>query len=463
MRIEKDSMGEMQVPDSALYGASTQRAVLNFPVSNLRFPRDFISALGSIKRAAALSNNALGFLDDQKRDAIVKAAEGVISGEYDSHFVVDIFQTGSGTSTNMNTNEVIANVAIQNLGGKLGDKSVLHPNDHVNMSQSSNDVIPSAIHISTAVTAHRDLLPALSKLQASFEKKSVAFKGVIKSGRTHLQDATPITLGQEFGGYAAQIAAGISRVKAALVGVQELALGGTAVGTGLNTHPEFAGKAIAFISDQTGVPFQEAPNHFEAQGSRDAIVFYSGALRTVACSLMKIANDIRWLASGPRLGLGEIRLPEIQPGSSIMPAKVNPVICESVMMAAAHIMGNDTTIAVSGQHGSLELNVMLPVIGYNVLESTTLMASTALNFIDKCIDGIEADEARCLENAEKSLAVCTSLAPIIGYDKAGALAKRAYKEGKTVREMAIEMEVLPTDELDKALDLMAMTKPGILN
>ena len=461
MRKEKDSMGEMEVPDSALYGASTQRAVLNFPISALRFTRDFIAALGHIKKAAAIANSDLGLLDDEKKKAIVSAAEEVVNGNYDSQFVVDIFQTGSGTSTNMNTNEVIGNLAVRNLGGELGDKSILHPNDHVNMSQSSNDVIPTAIHVATCITATRDLIPAMEKLCKCLEEKSVEFADVIKSGRTHLQDATPITLGQEFGGYAAQICSGLDRVKTALPAVRELALGGTAVGSGLNTHPDFAKKAIGYISQQTGVEFSEAKNHFEAQGARDAIVFFSGALRTVACSLMKIANDIRWLASGPRLGLGEIFLPEIQPGSSIMPAKVNPVICESVMMASAQVMGNDSTILVAGQHGNLELNVMLPVIAHNILQSTSLIASSCSNFVDKCVDGIKANVEVCNDYAERSLAVCTSLAPIIGYDKAAALAKRAFKENKTVREMAVEMAVLPQDELDKALNLMAMTKPGV--
>lgn len=461
MRIEKDSMGEMEVPDEAMYGASTQRAVLNFPVSDLRFPREFIEALGAIKRGAALANVELGLLDGKTAEAIVQATEEVMSGKHDAQFVVDIFQTGSGTSTNMNANEVIANRAAQILGGKLGDKSLVHPNDHVNMSQSSNDVIPSAIHVSTVKSIESKLLPALKTLEKALSSKAEEFKGVIKSGRTHLQDATPVTLGQEFSGFAAQVSAGIVRVEQSLEALRELALGGTAVGSGLNTHPEFPAKAIKNIGAVLGTSFVEASNHFEAQGARDAVVFYSGALRTVSCSLMKIANDIRWLASGPRLGLREIQLPEIQPGSSIMPAKVNPVICESVMMVAAQVMGNDTAICVGGQHGNLELNVMLPVIGYNVLQSTNILASVSENFVEKCISGIKANEEVCKANAENSLAVCTSLAPIIGYDKAAELSKRALKEGKSVREMAVEMKVLPLDELEKALDLMAMTKPGV--
>lgn len=459
-RIEKDSMGEMEVPSEALYGASTQRAVLNFPVSSLRLTKRFISAVGYIKKAAALTNCELGILDAEKKDAIIKAADEVISGELYSHFVVDIFQTGSGTSTNMNANEVIANRAAQLLGGELGDKTLVHPNDHVNMSQSSNDTIPTAIHISANLAIKEDLLPGLEKLATALEKKADAFKSVIKSGRTHLQDATPVTLGQEFAGYAAQVRGGIERIKRSQESLLGLALGGTAVGTGLNTPSGFSAKAIAHVADMTDIPFKEAANHFEAQGARDAAVECSGQLKTIATALIKIANDIRWLASGPRLGLGEIFLPEIQPGSSIMPAKVNPVICESVMMVAAHVMGNDTCIAVSNTHGNLELNVMLPVIGHNLLESIELIGSVSANFVDKCIDGIRANEEKCLENAEKSLATCTSLAPIIGYDKAAALAKQALKENKTVRQVAEEMNVLPKEELDKALDLMAMTRPG---
>ena len=460
-RIEKDSMGDMEVPQSALYGASTQRAVLNFPVSDLRFPRVFIEALGAIKYGAARSNQECGLLSKDLVDAIAAAAQEVQSGSHDEHFVVDIFQTGSGTSTNMNTNEVIANRAAQILGGKLGDKSLVHPNDHVNMSQSSNDVIPSAIHISTVISAERNLLPALEMLRKALETKANEFANVIKSGRTHLQDATPVTLGQEFAGYAAQIAIGEERVRQGLERVRELALGGTAVGTGLNTHPEFAKKAISHIESVLNVELHEAGNHFEAQGARGAIVFYSGALRTVAGSLMKIANDIRWLASGPRLGIGEIFLPEIQPGSSIMPAKVNPVICESVMMVAAQVIGNDATIAISGQHGNFELNVMLPVIGFNVLQSSELISTCSENFVLRCINGIRANVEKCESNAEKSLAICTSLAPIIGYDRAAEIAKRALKEDKGVRQMAREMNALSEEELEKALNLMAMTKPGM--
>lgn len=461
MRNEKDSMGQMEVPDEALYGASTQRAVLNFPISDLRLPKRFIAALGIIKEAAATANTGLGLLDKERCDAIIAAAKEVQSGELFQHFVVDVFQTGSGTSSNMNANEVIANRAVQILGGTLGDKSVVHPNDHVNMSQSSNDVIPTAMHISLLQTIESELLPALSQLESALHAKEQEFADVIKSGRTHLQDATPITLGQEFGGYAAQIRYGIERVNRSKSSVAELALGGTAVGTGLNTHPEFPKTAIAEIARLTKLPFVEARNHFEAQGARDAIVEMSGQFRTIACSLMKIANDIRWLAAGPRCSLAEIRLPEIQPGSSIMPGKVNPVVCESVMMVAAHVMGNDTCVAMSGQHGNFELNVMLPVMAFNIIQSAELLASVSKNFVEKCIQGITADRERCAQYAEASLATCTSLAPIIGYDTAAALAKKAFKEGKNIRDIALAEKVMSPEDLDKALDLMAMTKPGL--
>lgn len=461
MRMERDSMGEMEVPDSSLYGASTQRAVLNFPISNLRFSERFISAVGVIKFAAAVTNRKLGLLAEDKAEVIARAAQDVISGSLSEHFVVDIFQTGSGTSTNMNANEVIANRAIELIGGKRGDKSLIHPNDHVNMCQSSNDVIPTAIHISAVQTVEKELIPALKTLHSSLLAKAKSFQNIIKAGRTHLQDATPVTLGQEFGGYAAQIEHGIARLNSALSSMRELALGGTAVGTGLNTHPDFARLAIAEISQTTGISFVEARNHFEAQGARDAAVELSGQLRTVAISLMKIANDLRWLSSGPRCSMFEITLPEIQPGSSIMPAKVNPVICESVMMVAAHVIGNDACISVCGQHGNFELNVMLPVLGYNLCQSAELLTSTAKNFAQQCVDGIEANEERCLEFAEKSLATCTSLAPKIGYDLAAKVAKRAFEEDKTVRQVATEMKVLPPDELARVLDLKTMTEPGL--
>lgn len=460
-RKERDSMGEMEVPEDALWGASTQRAVLNFPVSPLRLSKGFISAMGTIKVAAAQANMELGLLDRERGDAIVKAGKEVVDGTLYRHFVVDVFQTGSGTSTNMNANEVITNRALEILGKGKGDRGFVHPNDHVNNCQSSNDTFPSAIHISAHEAIKKQLLPALRELATVFEKKSKEFSNVIKTGRTHLQDATPITLGQEFSGYASQLKHGVERVESSSKRLLQLALGGTAVGTGLNTHPDFARLAIANIATLTGSPFREAENHFEAQATQDAAVEVSGQLRTVAVSLMKIANDVRWLSSGPRCAVGEIYLPEIQPGSSIMPAKVNPVVCESVMMACAHVMGNDTTIAICGQHGNFELNVMMPALAYNLLEAIELLASAGGNFNKNCVSGITANEERCRELAEKSLATVTSLAPKIGYDKAAELAKRAMKEDKTVRAVAQEMKLLPEAELNRLLDLMAMTKPGL--
>jgi fumarate hydratase class II len=460
-RIERDSMGEMEVPADALWGASTQRAVLNFEVSTLRLPQSFVSAVGTIKLAAAKANMALGLLDAERGEAIIKAAQEVVDGTLFKHFVVDIFQTGSGTSTNMNANEVIANRALEILGKGKGERGFIHPNDHVNNCQSSNDVIPTAIHISAYQGIAQALIPALQELHDTLAAKSKEFAHVLKTGRTHLQDATPITLGQEFGGYASQIKHGIERIRGAAKGLLGLALGGTAVGTGLNTHPEFAAKAISQIAAATGYKFFEAENHFEAQATQDVAVEVSGQLRTIAVSLMKISNDVRWLSSGPRCAVGEIYLPEIQPGSSIMPAKVNPVICESVMMACAHVMGNDAAIAVCGQHGNFELNVMMPALAYNLLQAIELLANTARNFNRKCVSGITANEERCLELAEKSLATVTSLAPKIGYDKAAELAKRAMKEDKTVRQVAREMKLLPEAELERLLDLMSMTKPGL--
>ena len=461
MRTERDSMGEMQVPEDALYGASTQRAVLNFPISKLRFSDQFISALGAIKFAAAKANEKLSLLPKDKADAITSAAREVIDGKLNKHFVLDIFQTGSGTSTNMNANEVIANRAVEIVGGKRGDKNLVHPNDHVNMCQSSNDVIPTAIHIAADQALEKILFPALILLHSTLVRKSAEFSKVIKSGRTHLQDATPITLGQEFSGYARQIELGIDRVKRAQVNIRELALGGTAVGTGLNTHPQFAKLAIEEINKLTGSAFVEAHNHFEAQASRDAAVELSGQLRVLAVSLIKIANDIRWLASGPRCGIGEISFPDIQPGSSIMPAKVNPVICESVMMVCAQVIGNDTCVVTCGQHGNFDLNVMMPVLGYNLLESIEILGNVARNFNDRCVQGIVADIEKCKNYAEMSLATCTSLAPIIGYDKAAKVAKQAFEQNRTVREVAKELNLMSAQELDKALDLIAMTKPGL--
>jgi len=454
-------MGEVQVPGNALYGAQTQRAAENFPISNLRFPREFIRALGLIKLSAARANMDLGLLEKKIGDAIVKASQEVIDGKLDEHFVLDIFQTGSGTSTNMNANEVISNRAIQILGGVVGSKKPVHPNDHVNMGQSSNDVIPSAMHVAAMESIERSLIPALRKLQRSLAAKAKEFDSIVKIGRTHLQDATPVRLGQEFGGYARQIQLGIRRLAKLRDMLGELPLGGTAVGTGINTHPKFAAKAIQHLSRLTNLKFREAEDHFEAQGAKDAIVEASGVLKTIAASLTKIANDIRWLGSGPRCGIGEIHLPETQPGSSIMPGKVNPVIAESVLMAAAQVIGNDLAVTIGGQAGVFELNVMMPVMAHNILESIRLLAASADNFADRCISGIDANRERCNEMVEKSLAMCTALAPEIGYDAAAAIAKESYKTGKTVREIAARKKILSPKRLNEILDPMRMTMPGI--
>src|SRR5213592_3289643 len=460
-RIELDSMGEVHVPADALYGAQTQRAVENFPITDLRFSRQFIRAMGLIKLAAARANVDLGLLERKLGDAIIKAAAEVIDGKLDRHFVLDIFQTGSGTSTNMNANEVISNRAIQVLGGIVGSKQPVHPNDHVNLGQSSNDVIPTAMHISAMESIELALIPALRKLQKVLAAKAKEFDSIVKIGRTHLQDATPVRLGQEFGGYARQVQLGIRRLEKLRDTLGELPLGGTAVGTGINTDPKFAAKTIPHLSKLTGLKFREAENHFEAQGGKDAIVETSGALKTIAVSLTKIANDIRWLGSGPRCGIGEIQLPEVQPGSSIMPGKVNPVIAESVLMAAAQVLGNDLTITIGGQAGVFELNVMMPVMAHNLLESIHLLAASAGNFADRCISGIQANEERCNEMIEKSLAMCTALAPEIGYDRAAAIAKESYATGKTVREIAAQKKILSPKRLNEILDPMRMTMPGI--
>src|SRR2546426_2063440 len=458
-RIERDSMGEMRVPVDAYYGASTQRAVLNFPISGLRFPRQFIRALGQIKQAAAQTNAALETIDPQVAEAIVRAAQEVIDGKLDTHFVLDIFQTGSGTSTNMNANEVIANRASELLGGSRSSRKV-HPNDHVNFGQSSNDVIPTAIHLSALISIEHDLIPALQGLQRTLEQKAEEFMPVIKTGRTHLQDATPIRLGQEFQGYAGQIERGIARMRHAQNELSEVALGGTAVGTGVNTHPEFARLVCRRLSEIDGVTVRETSNHFQAQSTLDNIVEASGALNTLAVSLIKIANDIRWLGSGPRAGIGEIDLPAVQPGSSIMPGKVNPVIAESVAMVCAQVMGNHTTITIAGQSGNFEINVMMPVTAYNLLQSINLLASVSRNFTEQCIKGIKAT-TKGPEMVERGLAISTALAPIIGYDEAASISKEAYKTGKTVREVAREKTNLSEEELDRILDPASMTKPGL--
>ena len=458
-RIERDSMGEMQVPAHAYWGASTHRAVLNFPISDLRFPRQFVRALGQIKQAAAQVNESLGTVDAQIAEAIVQAAQEVIDGKLDSHFVLDIFQTGSATSTNMNANEVIANRASELLGGSRGSRKV-HPNDHVNFGQSSNDVIPTAIHLSALISIEHDLIPALQGLQRALEQKAEEFMPVVKTGRTHLQDATPIRLGQEFQGYAGQIERGIARMRHAQNELSEVALGGTAVGTGVNTHPEFAGLVCRRLSEIDGVTVHETSNHFQAQSTLDNVVEASGSLNTLAVSLMKIANDIRWLGSGPRAGIGEIDLPAVQPGSSIMPGKVNPVIAESVAMVCAQVMGNHTTITIAGQSGNFEINVMMPLSAYNIMQSISLLASASRNFTEQCIKGIKAT-TKGPEMVERGLAISTALAPIIGYDEAASISKEAYKTGKTVREVARERTNLSEEELDRILDPTSMTKPGL--
>ena len=459
-RIEKDSMGEMAVPKDALYGASTQRAVLNFPVSGYRFSRPFIRALGLIKWGAAQANHDLGLLDAHRSALIVQAAEEVIEGKLDQHFPLDIFQTGSGTSTNTNANEVIANRCAQLAGKPIGSREPVHPNDHVNMGQSSNDVIPSAIHVSAAEQLQDCLLPALEKLRSALSGKAKEFHHIIKIGRTHLMDATPVRLGQEFAGYAQQVAYGKTRAEKAIEVLRELALGGTAVGTGLNRHPDFPAKVMRHLHQRTGIEFFEARDHFEAQGGKDAVVEASGQLKTIATSLFKIANDIRWLGSGPRCGISEIRLPATQPGSSIMPGKVNPVLCESMMMVCAQVFGNDAVVTWAGANGNFELNVMMPVMAHNILESIRLLGNAADAFTEKCVVGIEANEERCRELVELSMAMVTSLAPKIGYDRAAEIAKESARTGKTVREICREKKVLGENELEGTLDPVAMTQPG---
>jgi fumarate hydratase, class II len=452
-REEKDPMGVVRVPESAYYGAQTQRAAENVLCPDIKLPVDLIRALALIKRAAAEANRKLGLLEPRLADAIAAAADEVIRGDFDDQFILGVFQTGSGTSTHMNVNEVIASRANERISGRKGGRSPVHPNDHVNLGQSSNDVVPSAIHIAAAVTLQQHLIPALQNLHDALAAKSAEFADVRKIGRTHLQDAVPMSLGQEFSGYARQVELGIERVRSAAVRLTELALGGTAVGTGVNAHPRFATETIALIAQHTGIGFREAENHFEAQGARDAAVESSGALRTVAVSLTKIANDLRWLGSGPRCGLGEIIIPALQPGSSIMPGKVNPVIPEAVIQAAAQVAGNDATIALCGMSGNFELNAMLPVIAYNLLQSIDLLSAAALTFAQKCVSGITADRKICAAAVEKSLALATGLVPRIGYDRAAALAKRAYDSGKTVREVLMEEGVLSAQEIDAALKL----------
>jgi len=458
-RVERDSLGELRVPVSAYYGVQTMRAQENFPISDLRFPRRFIRALAQIKGAAAQVNLELGLLDRTIAEAIVAAAREVADGRFDEQFVLDIFQTGSGTSTNMNANEVLASRANEILGGQRGAKSPVHPNDHVNMGQSSNDVIPTAIHLAALAGIHEDLMPALGRLEEALRAKAAEFMPIIKTGRTHLQDATPIRLGQEFEGYAGQIERSRGRLDYAIGELREVALGGTAVGTGINTHGEFAARVCALISTVAGYEIVETTNHFQAQNTLDGVVAASGALKTIAVSLLKIANDIRWLGSGPRAGIGEIELPAVQPGSSIMPGKVNPVIAESVTMVAAQVIGNDVTINIAGASGNFELNVMMPIAAYNAQQSIAILATACDNFAAQCIVGLKATERGPLM-VERGLMVGTALAPRIGYDAAAAIAKEAAKSGCTIREVAREQTDLTEDELTELLDPAAMTEPG---
>jgi fumarate hydratase class II len=458
-RIEHDTMGEVKVPRDALWRAQTQRAVENFPISGRPLAPALVHALAQIKASAAIVNASLGVLDQERADAVVAAADEVAAGEHDVEFPIDVFQTGSGTSTNMNVNEVVATLATRALGADV------HPNDHVNASQSSNDTFPSAIHVAATAGVVQELLPALEHLADSLSRKGSEFAEVVKSGRTHLMDATPVTLGQEFNGYAQQIRRGAARVRATLPRVAELPLGGTAVGTGINTPPGFAAAVIQELNRRTGLELTEAEDHFEAQGARDGLVELSGQLKTIAVSLTKICNDLRWMGSGPRAGLGEIALPDLQPGSSIMPGKVNPVICEATLMVAAQVIGNDTAITVAGAGGNFELNVMLPVIARNLLESITLLANSSRLLADRCVDGITANVEHARELAESSPSIVTPLNRYIGYENAAAVAKSALKQGKTIREVVIEnghveKGDLTEEQLDAALDVLSMTRPA---
>ena len=451
-------MGVIKVPEEAYYGAQTERARDNFQISDLKFPQSFYKALGMIKKHAARVNLGLGLLERDLADAVIQACEEVISGRFDDQFVVDVFQTGSGTSTNMNANEIIAGRANELMTGKRGGKSPVHPNDHVNKGQSSNDVIPSVIHISALTEIKGNLIPAMKTLHRALDDRTKAFQEVRKIARTHLQDAVPISLGQVFSGYTRQVEMNIDRIMRLEGNLGELALGGTAVGTGVNTHPEFAEKVIQGISKETGSPFREAENHFEVQAARDTAVETSGALKTYAVSLIKIANDIRFLSSGPRCGLGEILLPDMQPGSSIMPGKVNPVIPEAVIQVAGQVIGNDAAIVFGGQAGNFELNVMLPLMAYNLLQSIQILSSCSTNFAEKCVKGILADQEKCTSNLEKSLSLVTAFVPEVGYDQAAALAKEAYQTGKTIREVAKEKNILQHEKIDEILDRMISGK-----
>ncbi|WP_460463621.1 class II fumarate hydratase [Arthrobacter pigmenti] len=462
-RIEHDTMGEVRVPADALYRAQTQRAVENFPISGTTLERAHIEALARIKKAAATANAELNVLDDERAKAIATAADEVASGKYDAHFPIDIYQTGSGTSSNMNTNEVIATLATRALK-ESGSEAEVHPNDHVNASQSSNDVFPTSVHVAATSALTNDLIPALEYLAASLERKAEEFSTIVKSGRTHLMDATPVTLGQEFGGYAAQVRYAVERIKASLPRVAEVPLGGTAVGTGINTPAGFSERVIELLAADAKLPLTEARDHFEAQANRDGLVEVSGMLRTIAVSLTKISNDLRWMGSGPNTGLGEIAIPDLQPGSSIMPGKVNPVICEAVLQVCAQVMGNDTTVAWAGTNGMFELNVGIPVIARNVLESTRLLSNSTRVMADKMIDGITANEERARFLAEASPSIVTPLNKVIGYEAAAKIAKHAVTEKMTVREAVIDLGYVERcevteEQLDSALDVLSMTRP----
>ena len=462
-RIEHDTMGEVKVPVNALYRAQTQRAVENFPISGKGLEPAHIHALAQVKKAAAKANAELGIISQERADAIVAAADQVIAGDHDDQYPIDVFQTGSGTSSNMNTNEVLATLATRALK-EAGSEDEVHPNDHVNASQSSNDVFPTSVHVAVTAALVNDLVPALDHLAVSLEKKAEDFAGIVKSGRTHLMDATPVTLGQEFGGYAAQVRYGIERIQSALPRVAEVPLGGTAVGTGINTPQGFSARVIELLAEETGLPLTEARNHFEAQANRDGLVEASGQLRNVAYSIMKINNDLRWMGSGPNTGLGEIFIPDLQPGSSIMPGKVNPVICEAAIMVCAQVIGNDTTVALSSTNGAFELNVGIPVMAANLLESIRLLANTTRVMADKMIDGIEANEERCAFLAGASPSIVTPLNKVIGYEAAAKIAKHAVANKMTVREAVVDLGYvergeITEEQLDKALDTMSMTHP----
>ncbi|MCE9606981.1 MAG: class II fumarate hydratase [Planctomycetia bacterium] len=469
-RIEKDSMGDVKVPAQAYYGAQTQRAVENFPISGKPLPKQLIHAMGLVKLACGIANRDLGKLtgtgknplNDAQVKAMLAACREVSEGKYDGEFPIDVYQTGSGTSSNMNANEVIANRAIEMMGGdRLVAAKPIHPNDHVNMGQSTNCTFPTAIHVAVAMAIVKELIPALGRLGDVLTKKAAAWDKIIKIGRTHLADATPLRLGQEIGGFARQIEQSIHRARRAADAVLELPVGGTAVGTGINTHPEFAARTSAALAQETGIPFIEAVNHFEANAQRDGLVECHGQLKTVAVTLFNVANNIRWLGSGPRCGFYELILPDRQPGSSIMPGKVNPVMCESMMQVTAKVMGNDQTISLSGATGGqFQLNIMMPVMGDTTLESISLLSHCTNAFVEFCAEEMEANEAQCNASIEKSLSMVTSLNPYIGYEKASKLAKDAFKSGKTIRELCTEQNILPPDQLEKALDPWAMTEPG---